>query len=231
MPKAKILLMEDDANLRYALKAYLELEDFLVETAENGEEGIKLFKEHHFNLCIIDVMMPKKDGFTVAKEIQHENARVPFLFLTARSMKVDKLKGFKLGADDYIVKPVDEEELIARIEAILRRSRTPQQIDKKNWEIGEYQFEPASRRLRFKVEEPVNLTEKEAALLEMLCERKGRLLDRKEALLKIWRGKDYFNRRSMDVHIAHLRKHLQKDADVKITNIHGRGFILEDTSS
>ena len=228
MPKTKVLLMEDNANLRYALKEYLEMEGYGVVAAEDGAEGVELFKDSCFDICIIDVMMPNKDGFTAAKEIHHENPNVPFLFLTARSMKIDKLKGFKLGADDYLVKPVDEEELIARIEAILRRSKTNSGGTKKNWEIGNYTFETVNRRLRYLSEEPIGLTEKEAALLTMLCQRKGQLLSRKEALTNIWSGKDYFNKRSMDVHIAHLRKHLEKDANVKINNVHGKGFILEE---
>ena len=178
MPKAKILLMEDDAVLRYALKEYLELEEYVVETAEDGEVGVKLFKEKIFDLCIIDVMMPKKDGFTAAKEIQKENPFVPFLFLTARSMKVDKLKGFKIGADDYLVKPVDEEELIARIEVILRRRKDILQIKSKEWQIGTYTFKPASRRLMVQQENYITLTEKETRLLEMLCKKKGTLLKR-----------------------------------------------------
>ena len=228
MPKAKILLMEDDAVLRYALKEYLELEEYVVETAEDGEVGVKLFKEKIFDLCIIDVMMPKKDGFTAAKEIQKENPFVPFLFLTARSMKVDKLKGFKIGADDYLVKPVDEEELIARIEVILRRRKDILQIKSKEWQIGTYTFKPASRRLMVQQENYITLTEKETRLLEMLCKKKGTLLKREDALLQIWNGKDYFNRRSMDVHIARLRKYLRNDPNIKITNVHSKGFILED---
>ncbi|MEM1134951.1 MAG: response regulator transcription factor [Bacteroidota bacterium] len=226
MPKAKILLMEDDAILRYALKEYLSLQDYSVVTAKDGEEGIKLFKQSLFDLCIIDVMMPKKDGFTAANEIYAENAKVPFLFLSARSMKIDKLKAFKLGADDYIVKPVDEEELIARIEVVLRRHKATFQNKNKTYQVGKYQFTISNRRLS--LDNHVDtLTEKEAKLLEMLCRSEGSLLQRDDALLNIWQNKDYFNRRSMDVHIARLRKYLRADPRIKITNIHGKGFILE----
>jgi len=226
MPKAHILLMEDDAILRYALKEYLEMQGFTVTEAEDGEAGVACFQQALFDLCIIDVMMPRKDGFTAAKEIHRENPKVPFLFLTARSMKVDKLKGFQLGADDYVVKPVDEEELIARIEVILRRNQQNGKQSSAQYNLGAFTFEPVSRRLSREGHQET-LTEKEAQLLTMLCESRGQLLDRKTALLHIWGQKDYFSRRSMDVHIARLRKALHPDPSLKITNVHGKGFILE----
>ncbi len=213
--------------LRYALREYLAMEGYHVTTAVDGEEGVALFGQQLFDLCIIDVMMPGKDGFTAAREIHQERPEVPFLFLTARSLKVDKLKGFRLGADDYVVKPVDDEELLARIAAILRRGAMKGHMEPESVQIGQYRFELRSRRLLLQGQQQA-LTEKEARLLEMLCQHKNRLLDRKTALLQIWGEKDYFSRRSMDVHIARLRKMLQDDERVKITNVHGRGFILED---
>lgn len=227
--QTKILLVEDDQTLGYALKTYLEMHDFLVSLESDGLQGRDAFTAQRFDLCIVDVMMPKMDGFTLALEMKKHNPAIPLIFLTARAMKIDKLQGFHKGADDYIVKPVDEEELIARIQAVLRRS-TPKENQLSIYKIGHFTFDPISRRL-FWEEESFILTEKEANLLMLLCENKNQLLDRKKALEKIWGTIDYFNRRSMDVHLAKIRKYLAQDPDIKITNVHGKGYILEDKTN
>ena len=226
MPQSKILLMEDDAILGYALKEYLELHQYLVSWEQDGTRGVNRFAAEPFNLCIIDIMMPEKDGFSAAKEIQSLDEKVPFLFLTARSQKIDKLKGFSLGAEDFIVKPVDEEELIARIEVVMRRGAKNSYKRELHFSLGAFSFYPAKQRL-VKGESRIDLTGKETQLLQMLCEKMGQLLTRDEALNQIWGSSDYFTRRTMDVHIARLRNYLKPDKSVKIKNVHGKGFILE----
>jgi len=226
MNPPRILLVEDNQTLGYALKTYLEMHHFTVTLETDGLKGKEAFLNHTFDLCVVDVMMPEMDGFTLAEEIKRINLEVPLVFLTARSMKIDKLQGFQKGADDYIVKPVDEEELIARIRAILRRAG-PRKHAQALYTIGTLQFDLQSRRL-VSAEESVVLTEKEAELLRMLCEKKNQLLDRKVALMELWGKVDYFNRRSMDVHMAKLRKYLALDASISLTDVHGKGYILED---
>ncbi len=226
MNAPRILLVEDNQTLGYALKTYLEMHHFRVTLEPDGVKGKTAFLSQSFDICILDVMMPEMDGFTLAEEIKKINPDMPMVFLTARTMKIDKLQGFQKGADDYIVKPVDEEELIARIRAILRRAHpSPQRMA--TYTIGTLQFDLNSRRLLSETDSVV-LTEKEAELLRMLCEKKNQLLDRKVALLELWGKVDYFNRRSMDVHMAKLRKYLALDAKVSLTNVHGKGYILED---
>ncbi|WP_257658810.1 response regulator transcription factor [Parapedobacter lycopersici] len=226
MNAPRILLVEDNQTLGYALKTYLEMHHFRVTLEPDGVKGKTAFLSQSFDICILDVMMPEMDGFTLAEEIKKINPDMPMVFLTARTMKIDKLQGFQKGADDYIVKPVDEEELIARIRAILRRAHpSPQRMA--TYTIGTLQFDLNSRRLLSETDSVV-LTEKEAELLRMLCEKKNQLLDRKVALLELWGKVDYFNRRSMDVHMAKLRKYLALDAKVLLTNVHGKGYILED---
>ena len=222
----RILLVEDDQTLGYALKTYLEMHDFSVSWQSDGLKGKVAFLQEKFDLCILDVMMPEMDGFTLAEELKKNRPEIPLIFLTARSMKIDKLQGFQKGADDYIVKPVDEEELIARIQAVLRRTN-PKQNPQTSYQIGKLKFDWQSRRLSAE-KETIILTEKEAEILRMLCERKNQLLDRKEVLQKLWGQVDYFNRRSMDVHMAKLRKHLNLDPEINLINIHGKGYILED---
>ncbi|PZX50995.1 response regulator transcription factor [Algoriphagus chordae] len=222
----RILLVEDDQTLGYALKTYLEMHQFAVTWRTDGAQGKETFADQPFDLCLIDVMMPIMDGFTLADEIKKINPAIPLIFLTARSMKIDKLQAFQKGADDYIVKPVDEEELIARIKAVLRRvSTAPNQTN--SYLIGQLKFDWNSRRL-CNLNETIILTEKEADLLRLLSEKKNQLLDRKIVLQELWGKVDYFNRRSMDVHMAKLRKHLQLDPAISIINIHGKGYILED---
>ncbi len=226
----RILLVEDDDSFGYILKEYLEINDFQVTWAKDGEEGLKTFEQGVYDLCILDVMMPLKDGYTLAKEIQDHDPDVPFIFLTAKALKIDKLKGFRLGCDDYVVKPIDEELFIARVKAIIKR--TAPDAENGNGKttthrIGKYLFDYTNQALI--VDSNVQrLTTKEAKLLQLLCEKKNQVLDRNKALKLVWGESDFFNRKSMDVFIHKLRKYLEEDPTVKITNVHGKGFILED---
>ena len=223
----QLLLVEDDENLGYILKEYLQMNGFDVDWAKDGQEGLSRVRDGNYNLCILDIMMPKKDGFTLAKEIKELNKELPFIFLTAKTLKVDKLKGFDLGADDYIVKPVDEELLIARIKAILNRFEDDSSAEPNTFTVGDYTFDVEKRRL-VNGDQEQSLTPREADLLSLFCERKGELLTRKHALKEIWGEKNYFNRRIMDVYISKLRKYLSDDPDVEINNVHSKGFILSD---
>lgn len=227
MDSKKILLVEDDHTLGYVLQEYLSMNGYQVQWAQDGEAGLKLFQSKPFDLCLLDIMMPKKDGFDLARDIKQLQPDIPLLFLTAKSLKIDKLKGFQLGADDYVTKPVDEEELIARIQAILRRSNKDSSKQPSLIQLGKFQFDVSKRILQID-EQVFNLTEKEAELLKMLVHHKNNLLDRNQTLKNIWGDTDYFNRRSMDVHISHLRKILKADPQLKIVNVHNKGFILED---
>lgn len=223
-----ILLVEDDDNLGYVLKEYLGMNGLKVTWAKNGDEGKMLFDRDCFDLCLLDVMMPKKDGFTLAAEIKYKNPLFPIIFLTAKSLKVDKLKGFNLGADDYIVKPIDEEELVARIKAVIRRSvQSPTDNDLLEYAIGSYTYNPHERTLSKNNHRQV-LSERENEILHNLCLHKGKLVERKVMLNRIWGHADYFNRRSMDVIISRIRKYLEGDPLVRIVNVHGKGFVLQD---
>jgi len=225
----RLLLVEDDKNLGYILQEYLEMNELAVDWAKDGVEGLTKVQNNDYDLCILDIMMPKKDGFTLAKEIKDLNKNLPFVFLTAKTLKVDKLKGFDLGADDYIVKPVDEELLIARIRAILNRfdESDAENESSKIFTVGNYTFDVEKREL-INGGEKKTLTPREADLFELLCQRKGKLLKRKRALREIWGEKNYFNRRIMDVYISKLRKYLSADPEVEIKNVHSKGFILSD---
>ena len=224
-----ILLVEDDESFGYILKEYLEINDYTVNWVKDGEQGLKAFQQGVFDLCILDVMMPLKDGFTLAKEIQEHDPEVPFIFLTAKALKIDKLKGFRLGCDDYVVKPIDEELFMARVKAIIKRTGdtngVPQVVTHR---IGKYLFDPANQALILN-EKVQRLTTKEAKVLQLLCEKKNQVLDRNKALKTVWGESDFFNRKSMDVFIHKLRKYLEEDPQVKITNVHGKGFVLEDS--
>lgn len=227
LEKSKILLVEDDANLGQVLKNYLELHDYIVELCRDGILGLAAFRREKFDLCLLDVMMPNMDGFTLAEEIRNVDPDVPLFFLSARSMKEDLITGYKLGADDYIAKPFDSEVLLHKIKAILKRNqeiqdKNPSQIE---FNVGEYHFNSKLRILTFNGKE-VTLSPKENALLQMLCEFKNDLLPRDQALKRIWGSDTYFNGRSMDVYIAKLRKYLSDDENVSIVNIHGNGFRL-----
>lgn len=227
--KIRLLLAEDDANFGDVLKSYLEMHDFDVELAPDGEVASDIFTKQHFDLCIFDVMMPKKDGFTLAEEVRNMNQEVPIIFLTAKSMKEDIINGFKIGADDYITKPFNSEELLYRIHAILRRSGADA-VDQDEFEIGSYHFNYPLRILK-RGEDKDKLSPKEAELLRLFVLKKNQVLERSEALKKIWGEDNYFTARSMDVFVTKLRKYLKDDTNVEISNIHGNGFrliVLED---
>ena len=226
--KKKILIVEDDYNFGNILKDYLMLNDYFVVLAKNGIEGMEKFKKENFDLCILDVMMPFKDGFTLGKEIREENEKIPLFFLSAKTLKEDVLRGFKIGADDYLTKPFDSEVLLAKIKAILNRKNffNVPESDIYEFEIGKFKFNSKLRFLTYDGEEPVKLSPKENQLLRLLVLHINDLLSRKLALNKIWRDDNYFTSRSMDVYIAKLRKYLKTDRKVEILNIHGEGFRL-----
>lgn len=223
----RILLCEDDQNLGLLLSEYLNAKGFETTLAVDGVEGMKVFRRENFDFIILDVMMPNKDGFTVAKEIREQDRHIPILFLTAKSMKEDTLEGFKSGADDYMTKPFSMEELLVRVNAILRRSAAlPQDGDEvTEFEVGKYTFDYNRQRIVLGDNED-KLTTKENELLYLLCKHKNGLLERNYALNAIWGDDNYFNGRSMDVYIAKLRKHLKDDERVEIINVHGKGFKL-----
>lgn len=230
----RILLVEDDQNFGDVLKSYLEMHDFEVNLATDGEAGYAAFQDGEYDLCIFDVMMPKKDGFTLAKEVREKDKDTPIVFLTAKTLKEDVLEGFKLGADDYISKPFNSEELLLRVQAILRRSQKieDEEEDIKEFTIGDYHFNYPLRILKYEGAEPSEdkLSPKEAHLLRLFCLRKNDVLTRSEALTKIWNEDNYFTARSMDVFVTKLRKYLSKDDRLEIMNIHGNGFRLIDKS-
>lgn len=220
----KILLAEDDTNLGNLLCEYLKAKGYHTVLAANGEEAFNLFVKETFNLCLLDVMMPVKDGFTLAKEIRKINENIPIIFLTAKSMKEDTLQGFKVGADDYISKPFSMEELLARINAVLRRLKEEHEKQAETkFKIGKYHFDTDKRILVINNEEQ-KLTSKENQLLRLLIINEGKVLERTYALKAIWEDDNYFNARSMDVYIAKLRKHLNQDERIEIMNVHGIGF-------
>ena len=220
-----ILLCEDDENLGMLLREYLEAKGYTAELCADGEEGYKAFMEKSFDLCILDVMMPKMDGFTLATKIREINSEIPFMFLTAKTLKDDILEGFKIGADDYITKPFSMEEVVFRIEAILRRVRGKKNKETTVHQIGRYTFDTQKQLLTFEGEN-TKLTTKEAELLTLLSSKANELLQRDYALKTIWIDDNYFNARSMDVYITKLRKHLKKDPNVEILNVHGKGYKL-----
>jgi len=222
--KTRVLLAEDDPNLGQILQSYLEAKGYPTRLCINGEEALNTYRNEDFDFCILDVMMPIKDGFMVAEEIRKSNNTMPILFLTAKSMQEDKLKGFEVGGDDYLTKPFSMEELLARMSAIIRR------VDKKEedtsiFQIGSYMFDNNLHTLE-KDGKTQKLTSREADLLKMLCDHKNEVLDRSVALKKIWLDDSYFNARSMDVYIAKLRKYLKDDESVQLMNVHGIGFKL-----
>lgn len=226
--KANILLVEDDKNLAFVLTDYLSISGYNIQHAEDGVAGLELFKNGRFDICILDVMMPLKDGFTLAEEIRVINETVPIIFLTAKTMKEDKIRGFKTGGDDYITKPFSTEELSLRIDAILRRTRYSLLNGEKEtvYSLGKYTFDYSNQILKGPSGEK-RLTKKEAEVLRLLCINKNKILRREIALKMIWGEDDYFMGRSMDVYITKLRKFLSEDPAVNITNIHRTGFMLE----
>jgi two-component system OmpR family response regulator len=224
--KTKLLLAEDDENLGLLLREYLVAKGYDADLYPDGEVAYKGFMKEHYDICILDVMMPKKDGFTLAKDIRIVNADIPVLFLTAKNMKEDVLEGFKLGADDYITKPFSMEELILRIEAILRRTSSESQASALQiFTLGKYSFDTRKQTLS-EGESSVKLTTKESDLLKLLCQHANKILERNYALKSIWIDDNYFNARSMDVYITKLRKHLKGEESVEIINVHGKGYKL-----
>ncbi len=224
MNKKKILLVEDDINLGSILCDFLIIKKFEVDLCKNGNEGFESFQKNKYDICILDVMMPRKDGFTLAKEIRAVNKNVPIIFLTAKSMLNDKVEGFNIGADDYITKPFNTEELILRINAIIRRSSN--NINESElFEIGKYEFDYKKRLLSIN-KKSRTLTSKETELLKLLCVNNNSTLTRETALTYIWKNDNYFTSRSMDVYITKLRNFLKEDKSIEIVNVHGVGFML-----
>lgn len=223
----EILVAEDDPNLGLLLTEFLKKKGYHVSWAQNGDEALDLFVKGSFDLCLLDVMMPKKDGFSLAKDIRANHQQVPIIFLTAKSMEEDTLHGFKVGADDYLTKPFSMEVLVARMEAILRRSHSDKSVPSLADEIalGNYTYIPAKMRLSIGDME-LKFTPKENELMKLLCENLGRPVSRSYALKLIWGDDTYFNARSMDVYMTKLRKMLKEDPRVQLLNLHGEGFRL-----
>jgi len=226
MKNTRILLAEDDTNLGNLLRNYLTVKDFKTDLFVNGILSLESFSKEQYDLCILDIMMPEMDGLSLAREIRKINPSIPIIFLTARSLKEDVLEGFRSGADDYITKPFSMEELLYRIQAILKRTTGSNTKKKKDfYTIGSYTFDPLKQLLTFR-DQTIKLTTKESELLELLCQHGNEILERNFALKSIWIDDNYFNARSMDVYITRLRKYLIKDTAIKILNVHGRGYKL-----
>ena len=225
--KTKIIVIEDDPNLGYILQESLELQGFEAVRCEDGEAGHSAFLNEKFDLCLIDVMLPKKDGFTLAREIREIDQNIPIIFLTAKSLKEDRIEGFKIGGDDYITKPFSMEELILRIQAVLKRSKNSHSAnhEQKKFVIGSYVFDYERQVLSYQQKQQ-KLTNKESELLRLLCLNLNQILDREIALKQIWGDDSFFTGRSMDVYITKLRKYLSDDDRIEIMNVHGKGFKL-----
>ncbi len=222
-----ILLVEDDPNLGLVLQEYLQIKaGYRVTLCKDGDEGLKSFFQDQFDLCIFDVMMPKKDGFSLGREVRAVNEHIPIIYATAKGMMEDKIEGFQIGADDYITKPFRIEELLLRIQAILKRVHQSEQVaEERIFTLGEFKFDFISQTLVHN-DTSTKISGKEAELLRLLCLRKNQLLTREEALLKIWNDDSYFNGRSMDVYLSKIRKYLKADESIEIINVHGKGFKL-----
>lgn len=227
MDNLKILIVEDDPNLGQILAEYLQIKGMKTTLCKDGEEGLNTYQKGSFDLCILDIMMPKKDGFTLAQDIRNQDVRTPIIFLTAKSMKEDTIKGLKIGADDYMTKPFSMEELLLRIQAVMRRVGNMNDNEAENsvWKIGKYNFDLNNQCLEANGE-VTNLTTKETALLKILVQNKNKTLQRSIALKNVWGDDSYFNARSMDVYITKLRKLLKGDESLKILTVHGEGFKL-----
>lgn len=226
-----ILLVEDDPNLGLVLNDFLKMEGFTISLARDGEEGLEAFSKSEFDLCLLDCMMPKMDGFTLAKKIRKVNHDIPIIFLTAKSMKVDKLKGFDLGGDDYITKPFDEDELVRRINAVLKRTNSAPVSEPKEliFTVGDFVYDHSNLTLTLKGNVS-RITQKEGDVLYLLLQSKNNVLRREDILVNVWGENDYFMGRSLDVFITKLRKHLKLDPKIKIENVHGVGFILSENN-
>lgn len=224
--KKKILLVEDDNNFGSILRDYLILHSYETTLAKNGIEGLEKFRKHNYDLCILDVMMPFKDGFSLASDIRSINDEVPLIFLTAKSLKEDVIKGFKIGADDYLIKPFDSEILLFKIKSIFKRKISLKKAtdNKVDYIFSSFIYNSKFRELQFKNDKPITLSPKEGKLLTLLLDNMNDLTTREEALVKIWNDDNYFTSRSMDVYVTKIRKYLSKDPKIKIENIHGKGF-------
>jgi len=223
--KIRVLLAEDDENLGSLLQEYLVAKNYETDWVTNGERAFRYFEQYHYDICIFDVMMPIKDGFTLASEIRMLNSTIPIVFLTAKSLKDDVLEGFSVGADDYITKPFSMEELLFRLEAILRRTKGGKGADQNEWTVGKFTFDAMKQELK-DGDASQKLTTKESDLLKLLCNNMNQVLERNFALKAIWIDDNYFNARSMDVYITKLRKYLKDDPSIQIINVHGKGFKL-----
>ncbi len=223
--KMKILLCEDEESLGMLVREYLQAKGYNAELFLDGEAGLQAFREGRYDMCLLDVMMPKMDGFALAREIRKHNSEVPIIFLTAKNLKDDILQGFKLGADDYLTKPFSMDELVYRMEAILRRVKGKQPVKISRYVLGKYIFD-IQRQTLTNGDQVTKLTTKEGELLAMLCENANDVLPRDLALKTIWVVDNYFNARSMDVYITKLRKHLREDPSIEINNVHGKGYRL-----
>lgn len=224
--KGNILLVEDEANFASVMKSYLELSGYHVRLCMDGNAGLAGFKEAKYDLCILDVMMPKRDGFSLAEEIRAMNAHVPLIFLTAKSMKEDMLRGYRAGADDYLTKPFDSEILLMKIERLLQRSKQEVREQEEVFEFGSFSYHSKSREL-INGNAKQKLSPKEGQLLQLLCVHINDVMPREKALRQIWKDSNYFTTRSMDVYIAKLRKYLSSDSSIHISNVHGSGYKLE----
>jgi DNA-binding response OmpR family regulator len=223
--KLHILLCEDEESLGMLVREYLQAKGYDAELFLDGESGYKAFMKGKFDMCLLDVMMPKMDGFTLAREIRMVNAEVPIIFLTAKNLKDDILEGFKLGADDYLTKPFSMDELVYRMEAILRRVKVKSTRNVTQYQLGKFLFD-TQRQILSLGDKQTKLTTKECELLTMLCAHSNDVLERELALKTIWIDDNYFNARSMDVYITKLRKHLKDDPSIEINNVHGKGYRL-----
>ena len=223
--KLRILLCEDDENLGMLLREYLQAKGYNADLYADGESGYKAFLKGKYDICVLDIMMPKKDGFQLAQEIRTINSEVPVIFLTAKALKEDILEGFKLGADDYITKPFSMEELVMRIDAIMRRVKGKKGKEITMYKIGKFTFD-TQKQVLIVDDMSTKLTTKESELLSLLCAHVNEILERNFALKTIWIDDNYFNARSMDLYITKLRKHLKADPSIEIINIHGKGYKL-----
>ncbi len=224
----KILLVEDDMNLGFVIQDNLKMNGYKVHLAKNGKSGLTAFHENHFDLCILDIMLPEKDGFTLAEDIRKTDQNTPIIFLTAKSMTEDKIKGFLAGGDDYITKPFIMDEFLLRIKAILKRTGV-RSVEKAGYQIGELYFDTENFILNDNGLK-INLTKKEAEILKLLCSKKGTVVERELILNMVWGDDNYFNGRSLDVFISKLRKYLSSDSNILLSNVHGIGFCLKDQS-
>lgn len=224
--KIKILLVEDDMNLGFVIQDSLSILNYHVHLSKDGKEGLQAFNSDNYDLCLLDIMLPKKDGFSLAEDIRKIDKNVPIVFLTAKALAEDKIKGFKVGADDYITKPFNMDEFQLRIEAILKRSGKIEQVESSKIGIGKFTFDTTDYKLRMQGEEDRKLTKKEAEILKLLSQQQGKVIERELILNLVWGDDNYFNGRSLDVFITKLRKYLKADTNINIKNIHGIGFAL-----